>query len=158
MSYYGFRYVSRSFGFAMGYLYWYALGILVPYEVTAAGLVIDYWHNDVNIAVWITIMCAVIIALNFMPVKFYGETEFWFAGTKVILLVGLLILSVVLFFGGGPQGSRLGFHYWKDPGAANPLIKTGSLGLFISFWQTFVNSVFPFTFAPELIVVTGGEM
>jgi yeast amino acid transporter len=22
MSYYGFRYVSRSFGFALGYLYW----------------------------------------------------------------------------------------------------------------------------------------
>ena len=158
MSYYGFRYVSRSFGFAMGYLYWYALGILVPYEITAAGVVIDYWHPNVNIAVWITIMCIVIVALNFMPVKFYGETEFWFAGTKVILLVGLLILSFILFWGGGPKGGRLGFHYWKDPGAANPLILTGSTGLFISFWQTFVSSVFPFTFAPELIVVTGGEM
>jgi amino acid permease len=32
MSYYGYRYVSRSMGFAMGYSYWYALGILVPYE------------------------------------------------------------------------------------------------------------------------------
>lgn len=29
MSYYGYRYVSRSLGFAMGYLYWYSLGILV---------------------------------------------------------------------------------------------------------------------------------
>ena len=26
MSYYGYRYFSRSLGFAMGYLYWYALG------------------------------------------------------------------------------------------------------------------------------------
>jgi hypothetical protein len=34
MSYYSYRYVSRSMGFAMGYLYWYALGILVPYEGT----------------------------------------------------------------------------------------------------------------------------
>jgi amino acid transporter len=32
MSYYGYRYVSRSMKFAIGYLYWYALGILVPYE------------------------------------------------------------------------------------------------------------------------------
>lgn len=83
MSYFGYRYVSRSLGFALGYLYWYALGILVPYEITAAGLVIDYWPNSVNIAVWITIMLVVIVALNFMPVRFYGETEFWFAGTKV---------------------------------------------------------------------------
>jgi amino acid transporter len=100
MSYYGYRYVSRSMGFALGYLYWYALGILVPYEVTAAGLVINYWPNDVNIAVWITIMLVVIIALNFLPVRFYGETEFWFAGTKVILMIGLLILSFILFWGG----------------------------------------------------------
>ncbi len=77
-----------------GYLYWYSLGILVPYEITAAGLVINYWPNDVNIAVWITIMLIVIVGLNFMPVKFYGETEFWFAGTKVIMMVGLLMLSL----------------------------------------------------------------
>jgi yeast amino acid transporter len=85
MSYYGYRYVSRSMGFALGYLYWYALGILVPYEITAAGLVINYWHNGVNIAVWITIMIVVIVGLNFMPVRMYGEVEFWFAGTKVSL-------------------------------------------------------------------------
>ncbi|KKY13729.1 putative proline permease [Phaeomoniella chlamydospora] len=158
MSYYGYRYVSRSMGFALGYLYWYALGILVPYEVTAAGLVIDYWPNDINIAVWITIMLIVIVALNFMPVRYYGETEFWFAGTKVILLIGLLILSVVLFFGGGPRGGRLGFHYWKDPGAVKTYLVDGDKGRLVAFWETFVLSVFPFTFAPELIVVTGGEM
>ena len=158
MSYYGFRYVSRSLGFALGYLYWYALGILVPYEITAAGIVIGYWPNDISIGVWITIMLVVIVALNFAPVRWYGETEFWFAGTKIILLVGLLILSFILFWGGGPKGGRLGFHYWKDPGAANTYMAEGNLGRFIAFWQTLVLSVFPFTFAPELIVVTGGEM
>ncbi|KIV94622.1 hypothetical protein PV10_02373 [Exophiala mesophila] len=158
MSYYGYRYVSRSTGFALGYLYWYALGILVPYEITAAGLVINYWPNDVHIAVWMTIMSVVIIALNYMPVKYYGETEFWFAGTKVILMIGLLLLSFILFWGGGPSRDRLGFRYWRDPGAANPYIKTGDAGYTISFFSTLVSSVFPFTFAPELLVVTGGEM
>ncbi|KIW98584.1 uncharacterized protein Z519_00245 [Cladophialophora bantiana CBS 173.52] len=158
MSYYGYRYVSRSMGFALGYLYWYALGILVPYEITAAGLVINYWPNNVNIAVWMTIMLVVIIALNFLPVRFYGETEFWFAGTKVILMIGLLILSFILFWGGGPSHDRLGFRYWHDPGAAHPYIVGGDTGRFVSFWETLVLSVFPFTFAPELLVVTGGEM
>lgn len=154
MSYYGHRYVSRSMGFALGYLYWYALGILVPYEITAAGLVIDYWPNPVNIGVWMTIMLIVIVGLNFLPVRFYGETEFWFAGTKVIMMLGLLILSFILFWGGGPSHDRLGFRYWKDPGAANPYIREGGVGLFISFWSTLVSCVFPFTFAPELIIVT----
>lgn len=158
MSFYAYRYVSRSLGFSLGYLYWYSLGILVPYEITAAGLVIDYWHNDVNIAVWMTVMLVIIVTLNFMPVQFYGETEFWFAGTKVILMLGLLTLSFVLFWGGGPVGGRLGFHYWKHPGATKTLIDTGGIGRFIAFWKTLVLSVFPYVFAPEMLVVTGGEM
>ena len=161
MSYYGYRYVSRSMGFALGWLYWYALGILVPYEITAAGLVIQYWdpNESISIAVWVTIMMIVIVGLNFLPVKFYGETEFWFALTKVILLVGLLFLGFILFWGGGPdQDGILGFAYWKNPGAANPYLRDGSVGLFISFWKTMVLSVFPFVFAPELLIVCGGEM
>jgi len=101
MSYYGHRNVSNSLGFAMGWLYFYSLGILVPYEITAAGLVIDYWNSPVNIAVWITVFIVVIVGLNLLPVKFYGETEFWFASLKVFMMIGLLILSFILFWGGG---------------------------------------------------------
>jgi amino acid transporter len=96
-------------------------------------------------------MLVMIIGLNFMPVRFYGETEFWFAGIKVILLVGLLVLSFILFWGGGPQQDGiLGFHYWKDPGAANTYIVGGDIGRFVVFWEMMVLSVFPFTIAPEL--------
>lgn len=101
MSYYGHRNVSNSLGFAMGWLYFYSLGILVPYEITAAGLVIDYWNSPVNIAVWITVFIIVIVGLNILPVQFYGETEFWFASLKVFMMIGLLILSFILFWGGG---------------------------------------------------------
>jgi amino acid transporter len=158
MSYYGDRYVSRSLGFAMGYLYWYSLGILVPYELTASSLVINYWPNNISVGVWITVMMVVIIALNFLPVSYYGESEFWFAGLKFITILGLLILSFILFWGGGPSRDRLGFRYWKHPGAANRLLAGGSTGYFISFWQCLVLAVFPFTFAPELLVATAGEM
>lgn len=159
MSYYGHRNVSNSLGFAMGWLYFYSLGILVPYEITAAGLVIDYWDSPVNIAVWITIFIVVIVGLNILPVKFYGETEFWFASLKVFMMIGLLILSFILFWGGGPnQHGILGFHYWKDPGATNTWLRPGATGRFIAFVEVVVLSAFPFTFAPELLVVTGGEM
>ncbi|KAL4734834.1 amino acid permease/ SLC12A domain-containing protein [Aspergillus similis] len=160
MSYHGFRYVSRSLGFAMGYLYWYSLGILVPYEIVAASLVIDYWPNGVPLAAWITIMLAVIVFLNYMPVGIYGETEFWFAGIKIITLIGLLLLSFILFWGGGPNRQRLGFHYWKDPGAMNTYLVTSNenTGRFIGLLQCIVKSAIAFIFAPELIIVTAGEM
>ncbi|EED21643.1 glycogen branching enzyme GbeA, putative [Talaromyces stipitatus ATCC 10500] len=158
MSYHGFRYVSRSLGFAMGYLYWYSIGILVPYEITAASLVINYWNPGVNVAVWITVMLVVIVALNFLPVKFYGESEFWFASIKVLTLIGLLMLSFILFWGGGPDRQRLGFHYWKDPGSFNTYIVHGDAGRFVGLLQCMVSSAIAFIFAPELIVISGGEM
>ncbi|KAF9895124.1 hypothetical protein FE257_000026 [Aspergillus nanangensis] len=158
MSYHGFRYVSRSMGFAMGYLYWYSLGILVPYEIVAASIVIEYWQSGVHLAVWITIMLVVIVVLNFLPVGVYGETEFWFAGIKIITLIGLLMMSFILFWGGGPNRQRLGFHYWKDPGVMNEYIVSGDAGRFVGLLQCIVKSAIAFIFAPELIVISGGEM
>ncbi|KAI9376429.1 amino acid permease/ SLC12A domain-containing protein [Aspergillus egyptiacus] len=160
MSYHGFRYVSRSMGFAMGYLYWYSLGILVPYEIVAASLVIGYWDNPVPLAVWITIMLVVIVFLNYLPVGVYGETEFWFASIKIITLIGLLLLSFILFWGGGPNRDRLGFRFWNEPGAMKTHLVTSDAdtGRFIGLLQCIVKSAIAFIFAPELIIVTAGEM
>ncbi|KAI1206946.1 AAT family amino acid transporter [Annulohypoxylon truncatum] len=152
------RYVSKSLGVALGYLYFYSFGILAAYEITAGTILIDYWPNDVNVAVWITIAMVVIIGLNLCPVHVYAETEFYFAGIKVIMIVGLLILSLVLMLGGGPSHDRLGFRYWSDPGAANAYIETGARGRFIAFIYVWILSGFSFYFAPELIIVTSGEM
>lgn len=177
MAYYANRYVSRSLGFALGWMYWYVFAITVPAEVTgrslpkivwksdyvlrvlaATSLVIQYWDPPVHIAVWITITIIVVVALNSLPVKYYGETEFWFASLKVFGIIGLLIMAVVLVLGGGPKRDRLGFRYWKDPGPVNEYIVDGASGRLVAFVATTVFSVFAFAFAPELLVVTGGEM
>lgn len=157
MAYFGTRYVSPSLGFAMGWLYWYSFAIIAPYEITAAAVVIDYWPNNVPIAVWITIFLVIIIILNCFPVKFYGETEFYLASLKVMMIIGLLILSVVLFFAGGPSHDRLGFRYWAES-ATHTKYVSGSTGRFCAFLYTLIYSTFSFNFAPELLVITAGEM
>jgi amino acid transporter len=110
MAYYSKRICSNSLGFALGWLYFYSFGIIVAYEITAASIVINYWPNNVHIAVWITVMLIVIVALNFSPVGVYAETEFWFASIKVIMITGLLLLSLIIMLGGGPKHDRLGFR------------------------------------------------
>ncbi|KAK7417238.1 hypothetical protein QQX98_004672 [Neonectria punicea] len=158
MSYYGNRYVSRSLGFTMGWVYFYVFAITVPAEINVTTIVIEYWNPPVHTGVWLTLVGIVIIACNCFPVKVYGETEFWFASTKVIGIIGLLIMSVVLFFGGGPSGEPLYFKYWSDPGPINEYLVGGAVGRLCAFVGTITFSVYAFAFAPELLVVTGGEM
>lgn len=100
----------------------------------------------------------VIIALNCFPVKYYGETDFWFASLKVFGIIGHLIMAVVLIFGGGPTHELLGFHYWKHPGLTNEYLVSGGSGGLAAFVGTVTLSIFAFAFALELLVVTGGEM
>ncbi|OTB13915.1 hypothetical protein K445DRAFT_368112 [Daldinia sp. EC12] len=158
VAYYANRIVSPSLGFALGWLYWYTWGISVAYEITAAAVVISYWSTTVPVAVWITIMLVLIIALNYFPVGIYAEVEFWCASIKVFTIIGLLILSVVLFFGGGPNHTRLGFWYWQDPGATNEYLVGGAGGRFCAFLYTLIYSCFSFNFSPELVIITAGEM
>ncbi|EHY54338.1 hypothetical protein HRR83_008080 [Exophiala dermatitidis] len=158
MAYYCARFVSPSVGFALGWLYFYSFGIIAAYEITAASIVIDYWPNNIHIAVWITVILVAIVALNLCPVGVYAETEFWFAGIKIVMIIGLLLLSLILMLGGGPNHDRLGFRYWNDPGAIKEYIVKGDGGRFTAFLYVWVFSGFSFYFGPELIVFSGGEM
>lgn len=152
------RFWDPSLAFASGWNYWYTYAILVAAEISAASIVIDYWTTKVHVAVWITILLVVVVALNIFAVKFYGEAEFWFASIKIIALVVLIITGIVIFFGGGPaQNHVLGFHYWNDPGSFNDYLVPGSTGRFLGFWHALVLSGFAFVTSPELVAITAGE-
>lgn len=99
-----------------------------------------------------------ILILNIFAVSWYGEAEFWFAIIKILAIIGLIILGVVLFFGGGPNHDRLGFRYWQDPGAFRSHLVDGDTGKFLAFWTAFIKSGFSFIFSPELITTAAGEV
>ncbi|RDW81413.1 Proline-specific permease [Aspergillus mulundensis] len=152
------RFTEPSIGFAAGYNYWYSFAMLLASEVTASGMIIEYWNPPVSVGLWIAIVLVVILLLNVIAVEWYGESEFWFAGLKILAIIGLIILGVVLFFGGGPSHDRLGFRYWQDPGAFNPYLVDGNTGKFLGFWTALIKSGFSFIFSPELITTAAGEV
>ncbi|AGO13302.1 AaceriAFR156Wp [[Ashbya] aceris (nom. inval.)] len=145
------RYVDPSLGFATGWNYAYAYAILVAAELSAAASVVSYWENPVPMAAWITIFMVVVVGLNFTAVKYYGEAEFWFASIKLICILGLLIVSLVIFFGGAPTHDRIGFRYWKNPGPFAMSLAPGSTGRFLDVWRAVIKSAFAFILSPELI-------
>lgn len=151
------RFVDPSLAFAAGWNYWYAYAMLVAAETSAAAIVLDYWKVPVNVAVWITMVLIIILLLNVIAVSFFGEAEFWFASIKLITIMGLIILGIVLFFGGGPNHDRLGFRYWQNPGAFKEYQASGATGRFLAYWHAFIRAGFAFITSPELIAIAAGE-
>lgn len=92
-----------------------------------------------------------ILALNIFVVSAFGEAEFWFSSLKLIAICGLIILGIVLFFGGGPNHDRLGFRYWKHGQAFLEYDAKGDTGRFLGFWHAFAKAGFSFILSPELI-------
>ncbi|KAL3229696.1 Proline-specific permease [Nakaseomyces bracarensis] len=152
------KYLDESLGFATAWNYYYCYVILVAAECTAASGVVEYWTERVPKAGWITIFLFMVVFLNFAAVKFYGESEFWFASIKILCIVGLIILSFILFWGGGPKHDRLGFRYWQHPGGFAHHIRGGSFGSFLDIYTGIIKGGFAFILGPELVAMTSAEV
>jgi len=106
--------------------------------------------------VWISVIIVVLVFLNILAVSIYGEAEFWFASLKLVTIVGLLILALVLDLGGGPNHDRIGFRYWKNPGAMNSFIVEGSKGRFLGLLFAMIMAAYTYA-GVESVVVAAGE-
>jgi len=72
---------------------------------------------------------------------------------KVITITGLIILSIVINLGGGPNHDRIGFCYWKNPGLFvqyNGI--QGAEGQFIGWWAVLTQAAFLFI-GTEIVAV-----
>ena len=116
----------------------------------------EHMLTQEQVAVWISIILVVLLFLNIFAVSIYGEAEFWFASLKIITVVGLLILALILDLGGGPNHDRLGFRYWKDPGAMNTFVAEGAEGRFLGFFFSLVIAALSYG-GIESVVIAAGE-
>lgn len=96
-----------------------------------------------------TVCFVLILAINFLGARAYGEAEFWFSSIKVVTIVGLILLGVILMCGGGPNHDPIGFRYWIDPGPFAQLslggdgaFIPGTWGRFLAFWACLVQAAF----------------
>jgi amino acid transporter len=92
--------------------------------------VLQYWvsREKVNPGVWITIFLVTILFINYFGIRLFGEIEFWLSSFKVVTIVALILVSLVLALGGGPDHDRKGFRYWSEPGAFKTYIADGDKG------------------------------
>ncbi|KAF8583592.1 amino acid transporter [Ramaria rubella] len=151
------RFVDPAMSFAMGWNYLYFAVITLPAELSAAAVLITYWNSSVNDAVWITICLVVVIFINLLGARVFGECEFWFASIKVVTIIGLLILGLVIDLGGAPDHDRRGFRYWHHPGPFTQFLGIhGAKGRFLAFWSTLIQAAYSFL-GTEIVGLTTAE-
>lgn len=119
---------------------------------------IQFWNGaaNINVAAWISLIIVIVVCLNIFAVAIYGEAEFCFASIKIITIVGLIIFAFIIDLGGGPTRDRLGFRYWKNPGAMGEYVALGDKGRFLGLFSTLVNAAFSYG-GVEMVAVAAGE-
>lgn len=138
---YSTRFLDPAWGFAMGWNYAMQWLIVLPLEIVAAAITVNYWDKQKTIspAVWVTVFWLLIVSINLFGVKGYGEAEFVFSLVKVLAVIGFIILGVILNCGGGPNGGYIGGRYWNDPGAFHNGFK-GLCGVFVTAAFSFAGT------------------
>lgn len=149
---YSVRFIDPSWGFAMGWNYVFQWAIVVPLELTVAGLTINYWQVDVSVGVWITVFLIAIIVVNIFGSLGYAEEEFWASILKLGAIVVFMVIAVILACGGGPSKGNYSEYWgagtWYNPGA----FQNGFRG----FCAVFVTAAFSFS-GTELVGLAAAE-
>ncbi|KAF8990674.1 general amino acid permease 1 [Cyathus striatus] len=153
------RWVDPALGFAVGWNYFYTQAISTPVEITAAVILIGFWDtNTSHVPIYTAVMCVLVCLVNILGVRYFGESEFFFSIIKLTLITGLLIAGLVIDLGGGPQGDRIGFRYWKNPGAVARAGLVDNIGTdrFLAIISSLVNAAFSFQ-GMELVAIAASE-
>ncbi len=85
-------------GFSVGWLYWWFWVLVIPVEATAAADILSSWLGAPQ-WVWALAVTLLLTATNLASVGNYGEFEFWFAGIKVVAIVGFIVVGILAITG-----------------------------------------------------------
>ncbi|OAP59869.1 hypothetical protein AYL99_04871 [Fonsecaea erecta] len=144
------RFVDPSLGFAVGWDYAIGWLTVLPFELTAASITIEYWRDDIHVSVWITVFLVFLCLVQVFGVLGYGEVEFVLAMIKITACIGFIIFGIVVDCGGVSSDNRgyIGARYWHNPGA----FQNGFKG----FCTVFVTAAFAFG-GTELVGLAAAE-
>lgn len=142
-------YIGPWAGFVTGWTYWFCWIMTAMADIIAVGVYVRYWFN---IPQWVPaiVILVLLLGLNLLTVKLFGELEFWFALIKVITILALIVIGIVLLIIGFKTNSGMVSvkNLWNNGG----LFPNGVSGFLLSFQMV----VFAFV-GVELVGVSAAE-
>jgi L-asparagine permease len=150
------EFFGEKWAFVTGWLYWLNWGLTGIAELSAVGLYVQYWFPLMPTWLTVLIALAVVLIVNLLSARAFGEFEFWAAIAKVGAIVIFLVVGLVVVIGrfdiGGHQA---GFsNLWNNPGGFWP-----TSGDYHWYGPILVMSGVVFAYAAiEMVGVAAGEM
>ncbi|MEK4252928.1 amino acid permease [Ureibacillus sp. FSL K6-2830] len=142
-------YIGSWAGYVTGWTYWFCWIMTAMADVIAVGVYVRYWFD---IPQWIPTLIAIILLLllNLLTVKLFGELEFWFAIIKVITIIALIVIGFFLIMIGfeTDTGHVSVSNIWSHGG----IFPNGMIGFLFAFQMV----VFSFV-GVELVGVAAAE-
>lgn len=138
-------------GYFTGWTYWFCWVVTGIADVVAIAAYTQFWFPD--LPQWIPALTCVglLLSLNLVTVKMFGELEFWFALVKIVAILGLVATGLYMVITGftSPSGRTAQLaNLWNDGG----MFPHGLMGFFAGFQI----AVFAFV-GIELVGTTAAE-
>lgn len=146
------EFIGEKGAFASGWMYflvWATGGIA---DVTAVAIYAKYWNAFGGVPQWLIALMALVLVMtvNLISVKYFGELEYWFAIIKVAAIIAFLAAGVYI----------LGSGMTVDGNQPGPQLISDNGGMFPNgFWVMLVilpGVVFAYA-ALEMVSIAAGE-
>ncbi|WP_245627511.1 amino acid permease [Actinomadura oligospora] len=89
-------FIGEWAGYASGWMYWLSWAATGVAEITGVGIYVHFWAPGFPQWLSALIALAVLLAVNLVSVRLFGELEFWFAMLKVAAILVFLVVGVAL--------------------------------------------------------------
>nr|WP_183653479.1 amino acid permease [Brucella daejeonensis] len=120
---YAREFYGEKLAFAAGWMYWLNWAMTSVADVTAVALYMNFFKHYVpwlqGVDQWVFALTAlfIVLSMNLMSVKVFGEMEFWFSLVKVLSLLIFLALGIYFVVSGTPiDGHVPGFGLVHESG------------------------------------------
>lgn len=143
-------YMGERAAFITGWTYWFCWISVAMADITAVGIYVKFWFPWMEAWLPSLIVLTILVLMNLLTVKLFGELEFWFAFVKVIAILALIGLGLYFIFSG--QTTSAGTASFSNLWSHGGWFPHGASG----FVQSFQMVVFAFA-GIELVGLTAGE-
>jgi L-asparagine permease len=147
---YSREFIGEKSAFVAGWMHflnWACAGIS---DITAAAIYVRFFLPQVPQWIPAAVALAVVVAINLVSVKVFGELEFWFAAIKIAAILLFMVIAIVVLISRHPVAGQ----------ATGPQLITQNGGIFpagaLAALMILQGVVFAYA-GVEMVGVTAGE-